>query len=55
MMFKFIKKIVPFYRKKVKEYRGFWENFWFQKKYTNSGKLLIKICKIPVYSKKGSK
>lgn len=40
--------IGPDFGKEVKEYRGFWENFWFQKKITKSGKLLIKICKIPL-------
>lgn len=39
--------------KKIKTARHFdWRTFLFQKKITNSGKLLIKICKIPVVSKK---
>ncbi len=36
----------------VMHYKKFGENFWFQKKATNSGNLLIKICKIPVFEKK---
>ena len=39
--------------KKIKTARHFdWRTFLFQKKITNSGKLLIKICKIPIFSKK---
>jgi len=38
--------------KPIKNVSPFWKNFWFQKKYTNSGYLLIKICKIPIYSKR---
>ena len=38
--------IGPDFGKEVKEYRGFWENFWFQKKITKSGKFLIKIFSI---------
>ncbi len=38
--------------KPIKSVHSFWKSFFFQKKYTKKGKLLIKICKIPVYSKK---
>lgn len=46
---------LPVFMQKMRPYIDKLLHFFFQRRITNSGRYLIKICKIPVYSKKDSK